>query len=328
MPDNSINARNHLSIHLGSMALSALLFLFTTLFPAACFSATHRILVLPSDNSEFYTEFTTTLKNKLTEHCKQHCEDNNLSVDISSLEELISETRILDNYQYVVTLGVKAKQTYQQSNHSEEQVALHALIPHNLTQHDSENNHFSLVLDQPVDRQLDTIQKLFTKTKPIGVIYTEKSEWRIEEINQFSSQLGIPVKTFKIDTGRQYSIGESLSSFLPEISVILMIPDKFLYNKITINEILLTGYLNQVPFIGYSKALAITGAMSSITTPQDNIIADIVRTVIQLINHELPGSTLFPTDYTVFINQQISDSLNLELNFQKLDTDKVEVIEE
>ncbi len=308
-------------------AVLTCLALFLTIHSTNAIATEFPLILIQSEDNEFYNDFSSSLVSSLTKHCQNNCANQQLSIDVKTSDQIINSLNSLKEYKLVITLGVKAQNQYKHL-HSElsRQSVLHALVPKHLSHLDQEINHFSLVLDQQ-ESNFITFVKLLPKTdKPVGLLYSDKTLWRISSFIKAASQADLPIKAFKVNTSKQTSIGESLKNILPKVSSIIMLPDKSLYNQVTINEILLTGYLSKVPFIGYSKALAKTGALASITTPTDSIISDITNTVSRIINGTQAESIIYPSTYKVILNQQISESLGLDVKQKIPESVPLEVI--
>ena len=303
------------------------LIFFSIFYPVSCFSDTKKLIIIKSEDNELYNKLERKIVNRLGENCRQDCEEHLYHIEVITAEQILSVDNLLDGYFFAVTLGVKAQDVYMNKNAAGmKQLALHALVPQHLSHHDHELQHYSLVLDQPIETILAAVNQLINVTKPVGIPFTANSEWRIKSISEAASKLGINIKTFRIETKDPQKLGSSLKTVLPQVSSIIMLPDKSLYNRTTINEILLTGYLNKVPFIGYSKALVKTGAFASFITSQNIIADDIIDSVKNIIDGRIHDSIIYPSAYKLIINEQIQQSLELEINPQLLKSGSVEVI--
>jgi len=230
--------------------------LLISLFGLVSFSASspaeiHKIFIIQSEKSDFYQNLTAKLKSRLNDLCQpgSGCANNPYNFHITSVEELKEQAIATDSYSQVITLGVKAENIYHQLAlpHSQQQV-IHALVPFDLALKNTSYNHISLVLDQPLERQLQIINQLVPSTKPIGIIYSDNSLWIEDAAANLSPDLNIPLITVKANTDQFNDFAEILQKTLPHVRLILMIPDKSLYNRLTIKQTLLTGYFSKVPF--------------------------------------------------------------------------------
>lgn len=304
-------------------ALWMILFFSLSFLPSYTIADTYRLLFIQSDDNEFYQQFTSSLQSNIVKKCADSCQHKNLEVDILNIDEAYDES----NYDLIISLGVKAHEQHQQHITNKLNTKyLHALIPLNLT-HPKSENHYSLVLDQQNETILAVIKKLISKDQPIGFLYTKNSQWRIDSIKKAANEAQVKIATFLIDDVKHSEIGSALSEFLPHVSSVYMLPDKSLYNRITINEILLTGFIYQTPFIGYSKSIAKTGALASIANDREILIEDISNIITKVINGDDVPAINWPSTYKLIINRQIADSLGIITNESILNNPDMEVIE-
>lgn len=299
---------------------------FLITLPTTGLSSSNQILIIQSEDNDFYKYFSEKLLKSLNEYCQNSCSAV-IKSNADTTGQLSSGNPTLENYKLTITLGIKAKKSYMAShNQAGHQKVLHALIPEHFSHYDEKLQQFSLVLDQPKLRQLSVINSTFKSLSTIGILFSEKTEWQIEHLEDAANKLGLSLKSFKVNTNSETEIGRSIAEILPQVDVVLMIPDKSLYNRITISEILLTGYLNKTPFIGYSKALAKTGAIASIITPKENIIFDITHTAVKILNNEQKEMLIFPSTYKLTINEQIAESLDINIEPELKTNSSAEVI--
>lgn len=300
-----------------------ILFISLCILPSYAIAENYRILLITSDDNEFYRQFSSSLQSSLNEHCALSCKHNNFEVDIVNYEKAPDDS----NYDLIVTLGVKAhEQHLTTSKNNPHKKYLHALIPLNLTR-PSAQNHYSLVLDQQESTILAVVKKLIPVVQPIGLLYTKNSQWRIDAIQKAADETEVNIKTFFIDNETPSNIGEALPEILPQVSAIYMLPDKSLYNRVNINEILLTGFMNNIPFIGYSKSITKTGALASIVNDKEILITDISNILSKIINGDDVPVINWPSSYKLVINSQIAESLGIRINESILNSPNVEVIE-
>ena len=291
--------------------------------PSYVLAENYRILLITSNDNEFYQQFSSSLQSSLIEHCAVSCRENSIAVDIVNLEQLYNESR----YDLIVTLGVKAYEQHPQhtKKHTHNKY-LHALIPLNQI-HSTTENHYSLVLDQEDVTILTVIEQLISTDQPIGFLYTKNSQWRIDALKRAADETQVKIATFLIDDVKNSEIGSALAEFLPQVSSVYMLPDKSLYNRVTINEILLTGFIYQTPFIGYSKSIAKTGALASIVNDKEILIEDISNIIAKVINGDDVPAVNSPSTYKLIINRQIADSLGITINESISNNPDMEVIE-
>jgi ABC-type uncharacterized transport system substrate-binding protein len=190
---------------------------------------------------------------------------------------------------------------------------------------DEHSNHVNLVLDQPPEKQLAVIKQLFGKDKPVGILHSKASAWRMAAYQLAADQLDMKIISAQAKNQDSSDLGHALNRILSEIGSVLIIPDKTIYNRSTIAQLLLTGYQKRIPFIGYSKSLAKTGAMASVITEKNLIAQDISGLVIKLLDNQQVENLQFPEKYKLIFNKKILESMDIKINEEIHESEDVKV---
>ena len=316
----------------GSLRQLLVFFLLFSLSISPTLSAQEKsILVVQSNDSSFYKKFTQQLINKINTGCQLECSEDSYIIDNFTVDEWPKTLKEKHTYDLILTLGVKAQKVVgnafdQKGVIQANTPIIHALIP---LQDKINPKHLYSYLEQPYSRQLLVIRDMdvVRPEKPLGIFYTDQSEWRMKEILHVANEIGLPVISEYVATSDVAGLGKALKNMMPKVGLILMLPDKKLYNKTNIKEVLLTGYLQKVPFIGYSKALAKTGAIAAITTPQNILLQDIVEIVNSRLMGEYIRQQNYPSTHKIIINESIQNSLNFPIASEIVNADETEVIQ-
>ena len=307
------------------LTIACLLFSVTSLHAE---SSSPHIVIITSSDAELYTGISASVVSKLDQHCRQNrCVDHdNPVIKTISLKQVDELTSTL-NPELIISLGSKARNRLDALQLADSVQVLHALIPLSSSLITQKHNHHTLVLDQPVEKILQITRALLEPGKPVGILYSSDSQWRMSAIREASKESGITILESRIDNQDVRNIGVSLKALLPKVSSILILPDKSIYNRSTIAQLLLTGYQNQIPFIGYSKALAKTGALASVSTEKSSIAQDISDLAIKLLTGQKVDPIQFPKQHTLVINKKIQESMEIKISPGVMLNDDVEVIE-
>ena len=287
-----------------------------------------KILILKSNNSALYNKLASELVFTLGIQCK-NCPEKPLLINTDTISEPPSDRTDskYSNYDFIITLGKKAWQKTEALKLGKEIKTLHAVLPLDQSIINARPNQYFLVLEQSYEKQLQILSDLFNQQHYISVIYSDNSQWRKALIINASEKVGITPDFRKIESVDYSSISTLLNQKNLTAKSILMLPDKQLYNRNNINQILLSGYRNNITFIGYSISLAKTGALASIITPQNDIASDISKLSYEILNQEKTPGIYYPSSYKVFINQNILETLNITIKKDFFDTHPVEVVQ-
>ena len=153
-------------------------------------------------------------------------------------------------------------------------------------------------------------------------IFTDNSEWRKRLLGKYSEKQNLNIRFEK-----SLNISDTLNSQLPSQGSIIMLPDKALYNRNNISQVLLAGYSKSITFIGYSISLTKTGALASIITPQNEIANDISRLAYEIIETKKSPGIYYPQSYKVYINKKILESLNVKIENWNIEQNKLEIVQ-
>lgn len=295
----------------------SIILLFCLSFPL--FADIGSLYVITSDDSKKYNTLAKAVTAQIQKNCATDCFSK---MQIISAADSATQTFTADDF--VVTLGLNAYlQSHGGKRADKPPKYLHALLPRQSIKADANKDYF-LWLDQPLQRQLKIIDNLLTDKVRVFIFYTSDSQWRIDEFT--------PEKTAHIEPVFQKIKPEEIGSILnsPELEnqFVLMLPDKKIYNRYNLKQTLLTGYLNRIAFIGYSKSLSRSGAAFSIVTNIQTYLEEISNKVIRIKKAALPELQAYPDHYRLIINSGITQSQALELNLSDINADNIEVLSE
>lgn len=190
----------------------------------------------------------------------------------------------------------------------------------------SDHRHFSAIyLDQPFSRQLNLIRLMLPEHKRVGVLLGPDSAALAPGLRAAARQLGIRLMIEKCSG--ESELFPALHRLLNDSDVLLAVPDSEIYNRNTIQGILLTTYRHKVPLIGFSPAYVKAGALAAAySTP-----AQIGRQTADMLQQLEAGRQLPPPQspryFSVGINAQVARSLGLVIDEATLN-DKLKSIQE
>lgn len=169
----------------------------------------------------------------------------------------------------------------------------------------------ALYLDQPIGRQLDLIRLAMPNARRIGVLLGPESDNLYPALQTAAQEKQLHLAAQRV--GSNSEIAPALQKLLPEIDVLLALPDPTVFNAGTIQLILLATYRQQLPLFGFSAAYVRAGAIASLhSTPVQigNQAADMLRTA--LARGQLPPPR-YSGQYTLATNPHVAHSLGIPL---------------
>lgn len=132
----------------------------------------------------------------------------------------------------------------------------------------------AVYLDQPLQRTLQLIQFMDPRLKRVGIVVSEPApdadDAGLGELPRDAQAMarasGLSLATQTVDNGKE--VAEALRHLLPQVDVLLLVPDRLVVNSANVQHVLLTSYRYRVPVVGFSPGLVKAGAVAAVySTP-------------------------------------------------------------
>ena len=175
----------------------------------------------------------------------------------------------------------------------------------------------ALYLDQPLSRQLELIRLALPAAKNVGVLWGQESKSKESVLKALAA-----TKQLTLVEGRVSGDGllfPQRKKVLADADVLLAQADQQVFNPQTIQNILLASFRAQVPMVGFSPAYVRAGALIAVFSTPEQIgrqSAALAKDV--LLGKGLPGSPVYPSQFSVMVNDHVARSLGLNLDEQAL----------
>lgn len=173
----------------------------------------------------------------------------------------------------------------------------------------------AVFLDQPPARQLELVRLALRNVRGVGILVSGESGDHVAELERAAKSRGLHLVVSPVD---QSGLFPALQSLLPEIDVLLALPDRALFNSQTAGHILTAAYRRRVPLVGFSPAYVKAGALLALySTPTQagNLGGELLSRVISAKSLPAPQ---WPRDFKVSINLDVANSLGFVLDEQYL----------
>ncbi len=268
------------------------------------------IVVVMSEDTATYREVADTIRKQLERTA------NVGIVDVPGLDR-INRTEM----RFLVAVGAKAAYALASSDHGAP--LLLTLLPKSAfnrlaasKRHSTAPRPLSAIhLDQPLERQLDLIRLAIPAANRIGVLLGPESEHVYPALQIAALERRLRLAAQRV--GQDSELAPALQKLLPDIDVLLALPDPVVFNAGTIQPILLTAYRHRLPLVGFSAAYVRAGAIISLHSTPSQIgrqAADMLRTA--LAKGQLPPPQ-FPRQYVVATNPHVARSLEIPIDSEQ-----------
>ena len=225
-----------------------------------------------------------------------------------------------DFYQVVVTVGAHAANLVAQTD--AKPPVLNTLIPRALYERLSargiaEGQTSAIYLDQPWARQLELARIVLPGKSRLCVVYGPQSKSYGPAFERFATGKGYSIVAETVD--RTSDLGPVLQRSLSRCEFLFALPDADIFNRHTIQQILLTSYHSNDPVIAFSAAHVKAGALAAVFSSPEQIARQTAETVMKI--REDGKFTLPPPQYpmywTINVNRQVARSLGLKIDDDK-----------
>jgi len=225
--------------------------------------------------------------------------------------------KLLKTHQYKLLIAIGSETTKTLLDANIQTPILSALIPRHIYKslkqtHKNKNNWSSLLINQPIERQLQLITAVMGKNKKTAILLGPYTKDLNQPLNKASTKTTQHLSIQEIKTSDQ--IPEALDSLNSSVDVLLTIPDPVIYNRNTLRGILLASYRKKLPLIGFSQSYVKSGAIAAIYSKPEQIsqqISDITKSFF--IHQSFKKTTYYPNDFSLALNKNIARSLGIKL---------------
>ncbi|NIR32867.1 MAG: hypothetical protein GWN84_26940 [Gammaproteobacteria bacterium] len=276
------------------------------------------ILLVTSKRSPTHHDYVNTFARKVRELSARQVEFRTYTP--VELTGLISQSGRFPRSDLIVTVGTDAAVTV--SGYSDDAPVFFTLIPQSSyyaivdrfrQNFAPEREHSGLFLDHPVERHLALVSAVLPPVRRVGVLLGSYTSHLRERIREAATRMGLQVVFRSVEHEEQ--IYTSLQSLLPEVDVLVALPDPAVYNRHTIRNMLITTFRYRKPLFGYSRALVKAGALAALYSEPQAIGDEAARAVARSLAEasvDLPAPR-HPSDFSVDVNFWVAESLDLDV---------------
>jgi ABC-type uncharacterized transport system substrate-binding protein len=171
----------------------------------------------------------------------------------------------------------------------------------------------AIYLDQPLRRQLDLLHVLMPGVRHIAALTGPASQARIGELQALCAQRDLRLSTQSVAAGSNPV--QALTPLLEQAEALLALPDPAVFNRASLQAILLTTYRGGVPVLGFSQAYVRAGALAAVHSTARQIGQQAGEWLAELAHSgqwQL-GTPRYPAYYSVSVNRQVAQTLGIRV---------------
>ncbi|MFA5081903.1 MAG: ABC transporter substrate binding protein [Hydrogenophilaceae bacterium] len=213
----------------------------------------------------------------------------------------------------IVPVGVRALHTVHGDSRHDAQI-LSLLVPRAalLLLNDGGVDDAAVYLDQTPARSLAFARLLVPNAKRVGIIMSKEAAMGLRAFVAEAVRAKLEVVTNTVQ--EQNDVPSALQTLLPQIDVLLLVPDSLVVNESTVRQILMASYRRRVPVIGFSRGLTNAGAVASLVSGLEEIgrQGGLLARQWNPVAGTLPAAR-YPGQFEMTFNRQVARSLDITL---------------
>lgn len=297
----------------GVLALRLIAACVAAMWTALSMAAPYSVSLVLSDDGEPYRQFEETFRANLTNALGRDVQLSSLRANQYAATS-ISTPQGAD---LIVTVGVRATETVLKNG--TQSPVLSTLVPRQsflqLRRNSgvSEGKLSAVYLDQPWARRLALVREALPGTRKVGALLGPESQGELRSLQSAAREAGMHLLTERIQESEQ--ILPSLRRILSESDVLLVVPDGMVYNRNTVQSILLTSYRAQNPLFAYSPSYVTAGALAAVYSSPAQLAQQSAEVATKFMKSgvaSLPAAQ-YAKYYSVSVNQQLARSMGITL---------------
>ncbi|MBU2625449.1 MAG: ABC transporter substrate-binding protein [candidate division Zixibacteria bacterium] len=168
-------------------------------------------------------------------------------------------------------------------------------------------------LDIDVNIQLERFKRLVPKAKRIGVLYSERTAYMVEQSLVWASQHSLEMVPFEVKSPKDVPTG--VDSLTRSCDGLWAIPDELIYTPQSTRFILLESFRNMIPTMGFSPSFVQSGALFALVVDHKFVGVQAGGLVTKILNGT-PASKLSvttPEAPYLYLNRNTAEKLRLDI---------------
>lgn len=164
-------------------------------------------------------------------------------------------------------------------------------------------NATGVVLDLPMDVQVEWMKRLLPESRTVGVLYNPReNRTRIEAAERAARARGLKMIAREVESPE--ALPEAMNSLAKRIDVLWGIVDTVVLSPETAQAVLLFSFRNDIPFVGLSAAWAKAGAIYALDWDYEDVGQQCGELAVKILNGARAGgiAPVFPRKLTYALN--------------------------
>lgn len=177
-----------------------------------------------------------------------------------------------------------------------------------------EENATGVVVDFPLETQLEWIRRFLPRSQAVGVLYNPaENRERIVEARKVAERLGLRLVAREVE--RPQDLPGALDSLAREADLLFSLTDQMVLSRQTAQAILLFSFRNRLPFSGLSSSWVKAGALYALERDYEDLGAQCAEMVVKVRRGRRASSMspAMPRKVVYTLNLRTAEHLKLTL---------------
>jgi len=169
-------------------------------------------------------------------------------------------------------------------------------------------------LDISVDLQLQKLAQLVPDLNRVGVLYSEKTKYIVDQAESWAADQEIEIVPFEVKSPRD--IPRGIDHLIQNSDGIWAIPDELIYTPQSTKHIMLESFRNRIPIMGFSPSFVKSGALFALIVDHKYVGVQAGELAVKVIKGYQPGELAVtrPQAPYLYINKNTAEKLHLNIN--------------
>lgn len=275
-----------------------------------CANANARLLLMASQESPLYRSFQQGFESGL----------NKISLAQGTIYILAEDYRFgdkPDSGNIIIAAGVEAAKRLANLKPGDSKI-IYTMLPQSSYQWLSDNNllvnnHHVLFVDQPPYRFVNLAKIAFPSLNTLNYLYGGVSAVHMQDLKIAADQNQLQCDG--VDLKSQRRLLSTLDSLVKESELVLVLPDPILFDRRTVQALLLASLHQQIPVLAYSESYVRAGALLALFSSPEQL----GRQTAELVNCLLGGCQEFseyrhyPKYFSVHLNNVVARQMGFAM---------------
>ncbi len=276
-----------------------------------CANVQARLLFLSSQESPLYKTFQQGFESSLA-----------MSEQTPQISYLLAgaleSSDALAIYDTIVVAGVEAAKTLAQASIGDSKV-IYTMLPLSSYQWLKDNqlladNHQVLFIDQPAYRFINLIKTALPAVNTLGYLHGDVSVAYSQKLEIAAKQHEIEIKDVRLNAEQR--LMSTLQDLVRGSDAVVVLPDPYLFNRRTVQGLLLASLRQRKPVIAYSESYVKAGALMALFSSPEQI-GHHTAELVSCIEQNCTDATIieqYPKYFSVRVSRVISRQLGLTIS--------------